>query len=40
MLYGNMAPLGSVAKITGKEGLRFEGTARCFDNEEVLTKYH
>jgi dihydroxyacid dehydratase/phosphogluconate dehydratase len=25
ILYGNIAPEGSVAKITGKEGLRFEG---------------
>jgi hypothetical protein len=28
ILYGNLAPEGSVAKITGKEGLRFEGTVR------------
>ena len=28
ILYGNLAPEGAVAKITGKEGLRFEGTAR------------
>ncbi len=33
MLYGNLAKEGSVAKITGKEGLRFEGTARVFNNE-------
>lgn len=33
MLYGNLAPEGSVAKITGKEGLRFEGTAKVFDSE-------
>jgi len=33
MLYGNLAPQGSVAKITGKEGLRFSGTARVFDGE-------
>ena len=34
ILYGNLAPEGSVAKITGKEGLRFEGPARVFDSEE------
>ena len=34
MLYGNLAPEGAVAKITGKEGLRFTGTARVFDSEE------
>lgn len=33
ILYGNLAAEGSVAKITGKEGLRFEGTARVFDGE-------
>lgn len=33
VLYGNLAPEGSVAKITGKEGLRFEGPAICFDSE-------
>ncbi len=33
MLYGNLAEDGSVAKITGKEGLRFSGTARVFDSE-------
>jgi dihydroxy-acid dehydratase len=35
VLYGNLAPEGAVAKITGKEGLRFAGTARCFDSEEA-----
>ena len=35
MLYGNLAPEGAVAKITGKEGLRFTGTARVFDGEEA-----
>jgi dihydroxy-acid dehydratase len=35
ILYGNLAPEGAVAKITGKEGLRFEGTARVFDSEEA-----
>ncbi len=33
MLYGNLAPQGSVAKITGKEGLQFTGTAKVFDSE-------
>src|ERR1700688_52981 len=33
VLYGNLAPEGAVAKITGKEGLRFEGRARVFDSE-------
>ncbi len=33
ILYGNLAEGGSVAKITGKEGERFEGTARVFDGE-------
>ncbi len=37
ILYGNLAEKGSVAKITGKEGDRFKGTARVFDGEmEVL----
>ncbi|KAF9452730.1 dihydroxy-acid dehydratase [Macrolepiota fuliginosa MF-IS2] len=31
ILRGNLAPGTSVAKLTGKEGLRFEGVARCFD---------
>lgn len=35
ILYGNVAPDGAVAKITGKEGLRFEGRARVFDSEEA-----
>ena len=34
ILYGNLAPDGAVAKITGKEGLRFEGKARIFHSEE------
>jgi dihydroxy-acid dehydratase len=34
VLYGNLAPEGAVAKITGKEGLRFKGRARVFDSEE------
>jgi dihydroxy-acid dehydratase len=35
VLYGNLAPEGAVAKITGKEGLRFDGIARVFDSEEA-----
>ena len=38
VLYGNLAPEGAVAKITGKEGLRFTGTARVFDSEEESLK--
>ncbi len=34
ILYGNLAPEGAVAKITGKEGLRFEGPAKVFESEE------
>jgi dihydroxy-acid dehydratase len=34
ILYGNLAPEGAVAKITGKEGLHFEGKARVFPSEE------
>jgi dihydroxy-acid dehydratase len=33
ILYGNLAPEGSVAKITGKEGEYFEGPARVYDDE-------
>ncbi len=36
ILYGNLATGGSVAKISGKEGERFEGTARVFDGEKDL----
>ncbi|HUX84180.1 MAG TPA: dihydroxy-acid dehydratase [Chitinophagaceae bacterium] len=36
ILKGNLAGLGSVAKITGKEGLEFEGPARVFDTEQDL----
>lgn len=36
MLYGNLAEQGSVAKITGKEGLSFRGPARVFDGEFEL----
>ncbi|HET9447763.1 MAG TPA: dihydroxy-acid dehydratase [Steroidobacteraceae bacterium] len=35
VLYGNLAPEGAVAKITGKEGLSFTGRARVFDGEEA-----
>jgi dihydroxy-acid dehydratase len=34
ILYGNLAPQGAVAKISGKEGLTFEGVAKVFDSEE------
>jgi dihydroxy-acid dehydratase len=34
VLRGNLAPTGAVAKITGKEGLRFAGTARVYHGEE------
>ncbi|WP_298718420.1 dihydroxy-acid dehydratase [uncultured Oceanisphaera sp.] len=34
VLHGNLAPEGSVAKITGKEGLTFSGPARVFGSEE------
>ena len=37
VMYGNLAPEGAVAKISGKEGLRFAGTARVFDGEERAT---
>ena len=38
ILYGNLAEGGSVAKITGKEGEKFEGPARVFDGEFELIK--
>ena len=38
VLYGNLAAEGAVAKITGKEGLRFKGRARVFDSEEASLK--
>ncbi|MCP4924858.1 MAG: dihydroxy-acid dehydratase, partial [Gammaproteobacteria bacterium] len=34
VLYGNIAPEGAIAKITGKEGLCFTGSARVFASEE------
>jgi len=36
ILKGNLAPGGSVAKITGKEGLQFSGPAKVFDAEELM----
>jgi len=38
ILKGNLAPEGSVAKITGKEGLIFSGPAKVFDSEEDMLK--
>jgi dihydroxy-acid dehydratase len=38
ILKGNLAPGGSVAKITGKEGLQFTGPAKVFDSEEDMLK--
>ncbi len=36
ILHGNLAPQGSVAKITGKEGELFSGVAKVFDSEEAM----
>lgn len=36
ILRGNLAPGSAVAKITGAEGVRFDGTALCFDDENSL----
>ncbi len=36
IMRGNFCPEGAVAKITGKEGLKFSGTANCFDSEEDM----
>ena len=36
IMRGNFCPDGAVAKITGKEGLQFTGTANCFDSEEDM----
>jgi dihydroxy-acid dehydratase len=36
ILYGNLSETGSVAKITGKEGLKFEGPAKVCDKEEEM----
>lgn len=38
ILYGNLAPGGAVAKITGKEGQAFTGKARVFDSEDDAMK--
>jgi dihydroxy-acid dehydratase len=38
ILKGNLAPQGAVAKITGKEGLRFTGPAKVFDSEEAMLR--
>jgi dihydroxy-acid dehydratase len=35
ILYGNLAPEGAVAKITGHEGLTFTGSAKCYHGEEA-----
>lgn len=36
IMRGNLAPLGAVAKITGKEGLKFTGPAKCYNSEELM----
>lgn len=36
ILYGNVSPGGAVAKISGKEGIRFTGRAKVFDSEESM----
>ncbi|MCC7419395.1 MAG: dihydroxy-acid dehydratase [Planctomycetaceae bacterium] len=38
IMRGNFCPEGAVAKITGKEGLRFSGPARVYDGEEAMLK--
>jgi dihydroxy-acid dehydratase len=38
ILYGNLAPEGAVAKISGKEGVRFTGRARVYNSEEQALK--
>ena len=38
ILYGNLAPEGAVAKISGKEGTSFTGNAKVFDSEELAMK--
>ncbi len=38
IMRGNFCPDGAVAKITGKEGLRFTGPARCYDSEEDMLR--
>ncbi len=39
IIYGNLAPGGAVAKITGKEGERFEGLAKVCDSEEAVIEH-
>ncbi|KAJ7072082.1 dihydroxy-acid/6-phosphogluconate dehydratase [Mycena amicta] len=36
ILYGNLSPGSAVAKLTGKEGAKFEGTAKCFDSLDTF----
>ena len=38
ILYGNLAPEGAVAKISGKEGTLFKGKAKPYDSEEQAMK--
>jgi len=38
IMYGNLCPGGGVAKITGKEGETFTGTARVYDNEPLMMR--
>jgi dihydroxy-acid dehydratase len=38
MMYGNLCPGGAVAKITGKEGETFTGTARVYDSEQHMMR--
>jgi len=38
VFYGNLAPLGGIGKISGKEGEKFSGKARVFDSEETTQK--
>ena len=38
IMRGNFCPGGAVAKITGKEGLKFSGPARCYDSEEEMLR--
>lgn len=38
ILHGNLAPTGAVAKISGKEGTQFTGTARVFESEETALR--
>ena len=40
MLYGNLAPDGAVAKISGKEGVRFTGKALVFDSRGERARGH